>query len=170
MNNALLTREAEQLLGPRGAPTAGPEEVRPPAGNRRSGPSPIRPRGWSTLTRGRAIKLAGAALLGGVLTEPWVMNFGGVEVGDSLQRTVEITNNRGRTMSLELVDDCFEFGAFPGFDPKVRIADGSTVEVPIRFTPALEDAYDGELEIIDAQDPAIVFKVVDLLGEGVEHL
>ena len=123
-----------------------------------------------TLTRARAIKLAGAALLGGVLIEPWVMNFGGVEVGDSLQRTVEITNNCGRTMSVELVGDGFEFGVLPGFDPTVRIADGATVKVPIFFAPTLKDTYDGWLEIVDARDTTIVMKVVDLLGEGVDLL
>ena len=151
-----------------------------------------------TITRAQAIKLGGAAILAGtgmllfqspadarkrhkkrrhrrkkkVTSTPDQVDFDQQPVGTpSTPQTVPVTNNQDTdpvyvSLSPEALNGGFEFAN--GFNPSLPILPGTTVDVPIKFTPTTPGVQTGQLVISDTPDATgNTLKVVDLTGTGV---
>src|SRR5918998_1438394 len=97
-----------------------------------------------------------------------------VTFGDTVLNTpspaenVTITNDGTTPVTLrpEVVGDGFTVApTFPGVDG-FALAPGTSIDVPVIFTPDLSGPSTGELRIIDAADGLLV-ETVELVGEGI---
>ena len=110
-----------------------------------------------------------------VTATPNPANFGSQEdpvpVGTSLPQTVSVTNHQDTepvyvTLSPEALNGGFTFA--PGFDASAPILPGTTVDVPLVFTPTTPGVHTGDLVISAAPDASgNPLKVVDLTGTAV---
>ena len=146
-----------------------------------------------TVTRSRAIKLAGAALassLFGLLVAgeadarrrkkkrrrkkrrrnrgaitPNPVNFGQTPVGTPTTEDVTFSNNGTNPIyvSPDLGNPAFTLA--PTFDPSVPIAPGSSVTVPITFAPTTPGVQSGSVTLVNASGTEV--KTAPIAGEGV---
>jgi hypothetical protein len=141
------------------------------------------------ITRARAIKLAGAAILSAagmmalgqspaearkkhrrhrkkkkkVTAAPQNLAFPDTPVGDSSTETVAITNNGTEPVYVQpQLGNGFTLA--PSVDASAPISPGTT-GVDVVFTPLQEGAYEGELTIVDSSGTDAT--AVDLTGTGV---
>jgi hypothetical protein len=151
-----------------------------------------------TITRSRAIKLAGAALIGGALTVLWAdeadarkkkrrhrrrratrvktnrrrVRFRNTPVGtlpsESPVENVTITNPGTQPITIEPVFSSPDFTLAPGFTFPSEIAAGKNVTVPIVFTPLQEGVQTGELTFVDTDGSPVV--IVDAHGNTVDAI
>jgi hypothetical protein len=166
------------------------EEIRPSRGELEVSFSDL---GDVTLTRSRAIKLAGAALAGGALTVLWpaeadarnnkkkkkkrrrrrrqvksnpqTLDFGDTSVTvPSLPQGVTISNVGPDTVVLRPVVVGEGFTLVDG--AKFTLAPGETKLVEVVFDPSVTGPSTGDLSIVDTRD-GLVVENIDLLGNGV---
>jgi len=145
-----------------------------------------------TITRARAIKLAGAALLAGtgltmlfqspaearkrrrrrkkkkVTASPREVTFPNTPAGTtSDSKSVTVTNNGTEPVSVVLSPEALNggFTLAPSFDASAPILPGTSADVPIQFTPAEQGVeYSGQLLVVDATGTTVT--ATDLTGRG----
>lgn len=151
--------------------------------------------GEGPITRARAIKLGGAALLAGtglmtlfqspaearrrrrkrrrkkaVTTDPRQVDFGDQPVGLPSTETVTVENNGTEPVTVSLSPDSdneFTFDPDPsiGFNPSAPILPGTSAEVPIVFTPA-EQGVDYSGQLLVLDANGNTVTASDLAGTG----
>lgn len=147
-----------------------------------------------TVTRSRAIKLAGAALAAGAFglifvpeadarrrkkkrrrrrrrrnrgtITPNPVNFEPTPVGQPSTENVTFSNNGTNPIyvSPDLGNPAFTLA--PTFDPSVPIAPGASVTVPITFTPTTPGVQTGSVTLVDANGTTVA--TAPIAGEGVD--
>ncbi|MCA1688765.1 MAG: hypothetical protein LC714_09325 [Actinobacteria bacterium] len=125
-----------------------------------------------TITRSRAIKLAGAALAGSALTILWP---GEADAANRKRRRRRRRRRRKAAVTSDpstmtfgdtVVGDGFTIApTFPGIDG-FTLAPGTSIDVPVIFTPEVTGPSTGTLRILEGADDLLV-ETVDLIGQGI---
>jgi hypothetical protein len=143
-----------------------------------------------TITRGRAIKLAGAALVGSALTLVWPAEaearnrrrrrrrrrrkvivtpssvvFQPVNLGDSLVKTVDVKNNG--TGPIYIQPDLGDSNFLSDITVPLEVLPGAIETVAITFAPLSIGDKEGLLQISSDLAGNDIVKEVEVLGEGV---
>ena len=115
----------------------------------------------------KVVTLAGTGVGAEITVSPAALSFGNVNVGESDQITLNVSNTGNRSlipsgMSISGSDAA----SFPQeFSPLPQLAPGSGVNIVVRFSPTSIGAKSATL-IIYSNDPVTPAKVVDLSGTG----
>jgi hypothetical protein len=100
----------------------------------------------------------------GVSTSTSTLNFGNVTTGDTLTKSVKVTNDTGKTITVPV-------DALSGKDfslvslGDIDVLSGESKEVPVVFNPLAKGTSKGVLTIVD--DAGKTLKKVNLKGTGI---